>query len=209
MMLGFVYCWTDHTNGKLYVGVHKGKIDDGYICSSKPVKQMIKERPNDFTRQVLSEGDYIDMLHYEETILKSVDAKNNDAFYNKHNGDGKFTVAGKPSSKKGKPLGENHKRKMREAIQIRKDNGTYVNSMKGKKRPDLTKRNRETNYLNKGKKRSPETVEKMKQSHWAYGEDRDVVLKKKIASRKGYRHSDETKKKISEARRKINHECAV
>jgi hypothetical protein len=31
----FVYCWTDKLHNKLYVGVHKGNVDDGYICSSK------------------------------------------------------------------------------------------------------------------------------------------------------------------------------
>jgi hypothetical protein len=30
----FVYCWTDHKTGMLYVGSHKGTIDDGYVCSS-------------------------------------------------------------------------------------------------------------------------------------------------------------------------------
>ena len=35
MKEAFVYCWTDHKTNKLYVGVHKGSINDGYICSSK------------------------------------------------------------------------------------------------------------------------------------------------------------------------------
>ena len=31
----FVYCWTDTKRNMLYVGKHKGDINDGYICSSK------------------------------------------------------------------------------------------------------------------------------------------------------------------------------
>ena len=36
-MNAFVYCWTDHRNNKLYVGSHKGSINDGYICSSSHI----------------------------------------------------------------------------------------------------------------------------------------------------------------------------
>jgi hypothetical protein len=87
-MTGFVYCWTDHKENKLYIGVHKGKIDDGYICSSKIVLELMNKRPGDFTRQIIAEGDYDLMRKFETKILQSVDARKNPDFYNGHNADG-------------------------------------------------------------------------------------------------------------------------
>lgn len=89
-MNSFTYCWTDHKTNKLYVGIHKGSLDDGYICSSKLMLKEYKIRPDDFTREILARGMYADMLKFEAAILKAVDAKNNPDFYNAHNGDGKF-----------------------------------------------------------------------------------------------------------------------
>ena len=34
-MDSFVYCWSNLTDSKVYVGYHKGAEDDGYICSSR------------------------------------------------------------------------------------------------------------------------------------------------------------------------------
>lgn len=89
-MEAFVYCWTDHTTGKLYIGCHKGSFNDGYICSSKKVKEQYNQRPNDFSRTIIAVGVYADMLKLETAILTSVGARKNVAFYNMHNGDGKF-----------------------------------------------------------------------------------------------------------------------
>src|SRR6185312_7201804 len=86
----FTYCWTDHLKNMLYVGCHKGSEDDGYVCSSKWMLEEYTKRPDDFTRQIITEGTYDDCLMLEATILKTADAKNNSDYYNQHNGDGKF-----------------------------------------------------------------------------------------------------------------------
>lgn len=86
----FVYCWTDHRTQMLYVGSHKGHIDDGYVCSSKYMMEEYSKRPEDFTRQIVAEGAYEDILKLEEVILTRVDARMNEQFYNQHNGNGKF-----------------------------------------------------------------------------------------------------------------------
>mgnify|MGYP000380334652 CR=1 FL=1 len=86
----FTYCWTDHKNKMLYVGIHKGSHNDGYICSSKTMKEEYKKRPEDFTRQILARGTYAEMCVFETTILKSVDCAKNKSFYNRHANNGKY-----------------------------------------------------------------------------------------------------------------------
>jgi ribosomal protein L3 len=87
----FVYCWTDHSTHKLYVGWHKGAPNDGYVCSSKVMLQEYKKRPHDFTREVLASGNTNDMLNFETKILTAANAAKDPMFYNMHNGNGKFT----------------------------------------------------------------------------------------------------------------------
>lgn len=93
-MEAFLYCWTDHKNDMVYVGYHKGHIDDGYICSSKSMLSEYKLRPNDFTRQIIARGSVPDIISLETSILKSANAASNSSFYNKHNNNGVFNVNG-------------------------------------------------------------------------------------------------------------------
>jgi len=86
----FVYCWTDNKTGMLYIGSHKGTIDDGYICSSKPMLEEYNKRPQDFTRQIISDGLFVDIRKFEEFLLNTLDVKNDPTFYNMHNGNGNF-----------------------------------------------------------------------------------------------------------------------
>jgi hypothetical protein len=50
---GFVYIWYDVKNKMYYVGCHWGTIDDGYVCSSRWMKQAYLRRPHDFKRRIL------------------------------------------------------------------------------------------------------------------------------------------------------------
>ena len=51
---GFIYEWTNITNGKKYIGSHKGKIEDTYIGSGKGFKSAIKKYGiNNFERKIL------------------------------------------------------------------------------------------------------------------------------------------------------------
>lgn len=54
-MTSFVYRWTDTLTGMMYIGVHKGLPDDGYICSSKVMLPIYHERPDTFIREIMSE----------------------------------------------------------------------------------------------------------------------------------------------------------
>jgi len=105
----FVYCWTDKLYNKLYVGVHKGSTDDGYICSSKIMLKEYKKRPNDFTRQIVAQGAYKEMYNFETKILQSENVSVNEHYYNKASNNGYF-------KNKGKPLSEEHKKNIKKSI---------------------------------------------------------------------------------------------
>jgi hypothetical protein len=116
-MEAFVYCWTDIVKEKLYVGYHKGTPDDGYVCSSKTMLLEYNQRPKDFVRQIIATGTHEDMVAFETTLLKSIDARNDDGFYNQHNGDGNFYLSQHTEETKEKlrgPKSIEHKQKMKD-----------------------------------------------------------------------------------------------
>lgn len=53
---GFIYIWRDRKHKRFYVGCHWGTIDDGYICSSKWMRDAYRYRPQDFKRRILKRG---------------------------------------------------------------------------------------------------------------------------------------------------------
>lgn len=79
----FVYSWSDYKTAKVYVGVHKGFEDDGYICSSKYMLKEYKERPQDFTREIIAKGAWKDCIVFEKKINEQL-IKNIDTTYNRH-----------------------------------------------------------------------------------------------------------------------------
>ena len=72
---GFVYIWYDRKNNRYYIGSHWGTEDDGYICSSRMMRQSYKRRPEDFKRRVIKRicTTRQDLLLEEERWLKMVD----------------------------------------------------------------------------------------------------------------------------------------
>lgn len=76
MLDSFVYCWTDHGTKRLYVGMHKGHPDDGYVSSSKHMLRAYKERPADFTREVLTRNTYDICRTFEVAIIKAMFEQN-------------------------------------------------------------------------------------------------------------------------------------
>lgn len=88
----FIYKWTDALTGKLYIGLHKGTPDDGYICSSKTMLEEYSSRPTDFTRVILEYGSLEECRHRETEILQAASAARNPLYYNKSNGNKDFYV---------------------------------------------------------------------------------------------------------------------
>jgi hypothetical protein len=50
---GFIYIWFDRKRKMYYIGCHWGTEDDGYICSSKRMRDAYRRRPEDFKRRIL------------------------------------------------------------------------------------------------------------------------------------------------------------
>ena len=51
---GFVYIWRDKKYPRFYIGSHWGSETDGYICSSRWMRNTYKRRPEDFKRRILA-----------------------------------------------------------------------------------------------------------------------------------------------------------
>ncbi len=166
-MEAFVYCWTDHETGKLYVGSHKGSDDDGYVCSSKYMLEEYMQRRQDFTRQIIATGSDEDMRQFETTLLNAVNAKNDEQFYNRSNADGVFGIGGSQSPE--------HLAKRKAAL---KGNSKLIAARKGTKQSEETKR--KISETLKGRKLSLVHRENLKGTR-----------------RGGWHHTEETKAKIS------------
>jgi hypothetical protein len=103
--IAFVYVWIHIPTKKWYVGSRTEKgchPEDGYICSSKEVAPMIVENATEWQRLVIKTGDPQSMVELETKILKILNAKQDVMSFNKHNGDGKFSMTGKTGGRKGK-----------------------------------------------------------------------------------------------------------
>jgi len=61
-MSGFVYIWYDLEKKRFYIGAHWGTPDDGYICSSRWMKNAYKKRSKSFKRRILS-------FHYDKKSM--------------------------------------------------------------------------------------------------------------------------------------------
>jgi hypothetical protein len=53
---GFIYIWFDRKRKMYYIGCHWGTVDDGYICSSKWMRDAYRYRPHDFKKRIIKKG---------------------------------------------------------------------------------------------------------------------------------------------------------
>lgn len=100
----FIYFWLHLPTKKWYIGSRTAKgchVNDGYICSSKTVKPLIKSNPDEWIRKILYESpSKLIIRNLEASILQDLDAKNDLQSFNKHNNDGKFFSDGRPFGSK-------------------------------------------------------------------------------------------------------------
>jgi hypothetical protein len=221
---GFVYIWYNKSNGKKYIGVHKGHPDDGYICSSKLMLEDYNKNSDAFHREIIYTGKFQDAISLECELLKDVNAKKNLEYYNMHNGDGNFyrtswtqesknkvskSLKGKLAWNKGKKLSEEQKVKMKvpksEEYKARRKGVVFSEEHKEKLRKPKTEEHKEKlRQANLGKKLSEETKSKI--STTSVGKKWSDSRHLQPHPRLGKKHSEEAKEKMKEAKakRKLN-----
>jgi hypothetical protein len=88
----FMYRYTDQDTNRMYVGIHKGYVGDGYWHSSsnKEFDKILSNSDSNLKYEILEYGDYNQMTVSEHKLLSSVDAKNNPLYFNKSNGSPKY-----------------------------------------------------------------------------------------------------------------------
>lgn len=89
---GYLYRFTDMDTNRVYVGIHKGYVGDGYWHSSKNKEfdKLLANSEANLKYEILEYGDYNQMTVSEHKILSEADAKNNPLFFNKTNGAPKY-----------------------------------------------------------------------------------------------------------------------
>lgn len=207
---GFIYKWTDLTNGKTYIGSHKGSIEDNYDGSGKLFLRAFKKRSNKFNREILEyvyednreillerEQKYLDLIDWNNTYNLSAGARggNTRAGYTKDQL--KKTNQKISRGNKGKKRTEEQKRRNSES------NKGRIAWNKGIPQPKEIKQ--KISKKLKGNKNASgyehTKQDKQKQSERMKGNQCGKGNKGKIPWNKGISCTEERKKNISESLR--------
>ena len=214
--IGFVYMWTNNINGKRYIGLHKGKVDDGYIGSGVIFKRSVDMYGIDnFDRQILhfEYGSDEQLYQKEFDIINEFNAVNDRMYYNTTNYDPKYVQF--QNGVRTRVLSDDTKELIRQSR-----TGTMASDETKKKMSD-TQKNRKFTQEHRQKLSNSQLGDKNHQSGkkwynngvtdktfypdtqpdgWVLGRVRGVY-KGKDNPFYGKTHSDETKRKISESKR--------
>jgi len=181
----FVYKWVNLTNGKYYIGYHKGSLGDGYVSSSHNYNFWGDfNNPNmEWDRQILFEGSKYDCLKFEQDLLRQIDIRSSIVYNNARGSEIIFT--------------ENVLDKMSKSNKKRWENMSEESRIE---------HSRKISEIKKGVPRPKEVCEKLSELYKGksfierYGEEKSKLIGKKISdSNKGQRyHSEEHKKNLSD-----------
>jgi hypothetical protein len=209
MEMAYLYRWTETSTGMWYVGSRYGKNchpNDGYICSSRIVKPLIQNNQAGWVREVLVIGNPKDMRDLEARYLVSLDAAKNPMSYNRTNGNKNFHTIGKPVSEEHiRRLKENNPahrpdvvEKLRQAGLRRDISYLHTEEIKCKKILGHKLAWQEGKYKGVGFKSGDENIAKKQEVR----EKISKALKNIKGGRmSGKKHSNETRNKMSQARR--------
>lgn len=202
----FVYRWTDHKTQKLYLGYHKGTIDDGYVCSSKLMMEQYLLRPQDFSREIIAEGTLDDMRKLESKMLSDVDARTNVSYYNQTNGNENFYLKGHTKETRlkmsNKVRSEDHSRKISEGHKGKIVSEETKRKMSAARRGKITslETRRKISMALRGRKPPADRIQKMRETKM--GSTLSKEHKQRISDAgKGKKHSEDSKRKMSESRK--------
>jgi len=209
MTQAYLYRWTEIATGKWYVGSRYAKNchpNDGYICTSRHVKPLIQNNPDGWVREILVIGMPKDMRDLEARYLVLLDAAKNPMSYNRTNGNKNFHTVGIPSSEKRiRILKENNPSQRPEVREKLRQAGlsrdvSHLHSEKHKENKILGHKRAwaEGKYQGVGFKSGDENVAKKVEVRAKIS----AALKNVKGGRMtGKKHSEESRQKMSEARR--------
>ena len=78
----FLYMWINKDTDKKYIGKHRGKPDDGYVCSSESFMAEYNECPSRFIRTILAYGTDQEMLELETILLLQLKTRMSPMYFN-------------------------------------------------------------------------------------------------------------------------------
>jgi hypothetical protein len=81
----FCYMWVNKDDDRKYIGMHTGKPDDGYVCSSSQLLDEHGECPTRFLRTILAYGSTQEMLELETMLLLQLKTTMSPLYYNLSN----------------------------------------------------------------------------------------------------------------------------
>lgn len=166
---GIVYIWHDRKHKRYYIGSHWGTEDDGYICSSRWMRNSYKRRKEDFRRRTL-EKVFTNRKELLEAEYKWLQKINDDEigikYYNltKH-------LNGHWSTDQGRRL------------------------TVGQKISAAPDRRKNISKAMKGKKPSKANIE-ARMTVMVGRKQTDEEIQRRVKSREWYVHSEETKQKL-------------
>lgn len=210
MTLAYLYRWTEKSTGKWYVGSRYANgchPDDGYICSSRIVKPMIMANRDGWEREILVVGYPKYIRDLEAEYLRKLDAAKCEMSYNKSNGNRHFHTIGQPLSekqmenllKRNPSKREDVKEKLRAFGKTRDNSHLYTEEANEKRRASQRKAWADGKYKGSGFKAGDENISKNPEVRKKISE---ALKAFKGGRMSGKTHSEETKRKMAEARRK-------
>jgi hypothetical protein len=169
--IAYIYKWTHVSTNRWYIGSRTKENchpNDGYICSSKIVKPLIEQAPNEWRREILYTGTPADIIVLEAQLLESLDAKHDTYSYNLHNGDGDFTTTGLvmplewkqkiSKSNVGKKRDDKAKENYRRANQLKAKDPEYLEKLR---KPKPEGHGAKVSAATKGVAKTPEHIKAM------------------------------------------------
>lgn len=82
----FVYCWTNRVNNTKYVGYHLGRLNDGYVSSSKSQRFWDDYNLGLLERTIIHTGNKSDCFELEQLILLEANLNSNEWYNNGRGG---------------------------------------------------------------------------------------------------------------------------
>jgi hypothetical protein len=77
----YVYIWRDRLSNRYYIGYHGG-FDPNYVCSSRPMIEQYRQRPEDFRRRILATGTQEEMAVLEKQLIQKRKKHLGERYYN-------------------------------------------------------------------------------------------------------------------------------